>query len=397
MISNYFKLAIKSISRGALRSWLTILGIIIGIALVVTMISLGEGLRDAVLQQLRMFGSDLIWVMPGKGSTAFIGTLGGLRLTKDDVNVIEKTFGVKRTCPMAIGTFSFDYRGEKQPVLVCAHPDECDKILQESQAWSLYSGRFYKDGEKGLVIGYSIAKDFFDKELKPKHRIEVDETTFQVTGVLNTLGAGEMGDSFAFMPLDVYRDFTEDRKGVDGIIVQADPGVDIEKTAERIEAELRKFRDVNIGEEDFTVITNEQTAKTVDNIIRIIELVLIGITAIALVVGGIGIMNTMYTSIYEKTKDIGIMKAVGAKDRDIMYIFLIESSLLGLVGGIIGVIFGFLIAYTISSASLLIKAYYGIELVLGALFFSMIVGIISGLLPAMRAAALDPIEALRHE
>jgi len=360
-------------------------------------VSLGEGMRGAVLKQLKAFGTDLIWVMPGKGSAAFLSSIGGFQLAEEDVDAIEHIQEIKEICPMAVKTFIFEYQKEKAPALVCAHSAVCNEILRESQAWDLDSGRFYKDGEKGLVIGYSVANDFFDKELKPRRRIYINGAEFMVTGVTASMGLGEMGDSLVSMPLDVYRDFTGDRKSVSNIIVQVKRGADVEKVAERIKAELRKSRHVKEGEEDFSVVTNVQASMVVGNIISIIELVLLGLTAFALVIGGIGVMNTMYTSIYERTRDIGIMKAVGAKDREIMAIFLIESGILGMVGGIIGVVSGLAIAAGVSALSPLVSVYYGYELIMGAVIFSFVVGLIAGYMPARRAAQLDPIEALRHD
>jgi putative ABC transport system permease protein len=190
---------------------------------------------------------------------------------------------------------------------------------------------------------------------------------------------------------------------IDILIVQTIEGIDVNTVAESIKKELRDYRNVDEGEEDFRVQTFEQVMKSFQTIFGIVQAVVIGIAAISLLVGGIGITNTMYTSVLERTRDIGIMKAIGARNSDIMKLFLIESGLLGLVGGAVGIIIGIGMSKTVEIAVtklynfVYLKAHFPWYLILGALAFSFIVGSISGVMPARQAAKMKPVDALRYE
>jgi putative ABC transport system permease protein len=187
------------------------------------------------------------------------------------------------------------------------------------------------------------------------------------------------------------------------IVVQVRDINQINDVAEKIKEVMRKDRDEKKGQEDFSVQTPEQAISSVKTILNIINAIVIGIAAISLIVGGIGIMNTMYTSVLERTREIGIMKAIGARNRDVLLIFLIESGLLGLVGGAIGIGIGFSIGKIVEYAAgvylgtTLLRAVFPIELILGSLAFSFFIGMLSGVLPAFQASRLKPVEALRYE
>jgi len=194
-----------------------------------------------------------------------------------------------------------------------------------------------------------------------------------------------------------------DRKKVDVIAVQVQKGVDANKVADDIERAMRRDRDLELGKEDFQISTPQQILETLDTILTMVEIVLIGIAAISLLVGGIGIANTMYTAVVERTKEIGIMKSIGAQNKDILLIFVIESGLLGLAGGAIGIVFGIglsklveYLAFAFLGTSL-IKAFFPWYLIVGSLVFSFLIGTISGFFPARQAASLKPVDALRYE
>ena len=194
-----------------------------------------------------------------------------------------------------------------------------------------------------------------------------------------------------------------DKNKADVIAVKVQKGVNVNNVANEIEKSMRRDRHLDIGKEDFEIQTPQQILATLDNILTIVEIVLIGISAISLLVGGIGIANTMYTAVIERTKEIGIMKSVGAQNKDILLIFVIESGLLGLVGGAIGIAIGIglsklveFMAFKFFGTSL-IKAFFPWYLIAGSLMFSILIGSVSGLLPAKQASSLKPVDALRYE
>ena len=210
-------------------------------------------------------------------------------------------------------------------------------------------------------------------------------------------------DAAVYIPKDVFREIFNTPNEESTIMVNIAKGFDPEEVAKDIERKLRKFRDEKEGEETFSVQTSEQLLESFSNIFGIVQAVLVGIAAISLLVGGIGIMNTMYTAVLERTKEIGTMKAVGARNSDILLIFLFESGLLGLVGGGIGIMIGVGLGKsaeyiaTMALGTDLLQAYFPWYLILGALMFSFCIGALSGIFPAMQAAKLKPADALRYE
>jgi len=254
------------------------------------------------------------------------------------------------------------------------------------------------------MIGASIADkntNGFDKDLKVGSRIKIQDKSFEVVGVLEKSSSFQM-NLVIFMPEKEMKDLLEIGDEYDTIVAQIKSGYDIEKVAENIKTKMRKDRDLKKGDEDdFSVQTPVQALSTVNTILTIINVIVIGIASIALVVGGIGIANTMYTSVLERMKEIGTMKAIGARNSDVLTLFLLESGLLGLVGGLIGATLGLLIAFGVSGianaafGSVILKLNINYFLLLGAVFFSFFVGVSSGLLPALQAAKLRPVEALR--
>lgn len=231
----------------------------------------------------------------------------------------------------------------------------------------------------------------------------IKEEQFEVIGIMKKVGSSD--DSSLIIPLEQLRILSNEPQIISMIIVKASPSTDVNQLAKNIESEMRKDRFEKKGKEPetFNVQTSEQLLETFGSILTAVQAVLIGIAAISLLVGGIGIMNTMYTSVLERRKEIGIMKAIGAKNSDILSIFLFESGLLGLAGGAIGIFLGIslgkmaeFIAYRALESNI-IQASFPWYLILGALSFSVLIGTLSGILPAMQASRLKPIDALRYE
>ena len=398
---DYFKLAFKNLRTRKKRTWLTMLGIFIGIAAVVSLISLGQGLQTTINEQFEMMGTDKIIVVPGGG---FFGLGAGAELTKDDMEVVKDVRDVEAVTEMLYKIAKVEFKDEVKYTIVSGIPlDENRKIIEDMQGFGVEVGRDLKEGEKyKALISYLINRgEFFEEAVTTKDKILIEDKEFRVVGSIQRIG-NPQDDSQLLIPLETARELFDEPDKVDMILVQVQKGTDPDEVAEDIKKELRKFREVEEGEEDFSVQTYQDIIDTFNNILNIVQIVVIGIAAISLLVGGIGIMNTMYTAVLERTNEIGIMKAVGGKNSDVLLIFLLESGTLGLAGGVIGIGLGIgfskLVEFiAVQSGTTLLKAYFPWYLIVGALAFSFIVGTISGILPARRAAKLKPVDALRYE
>lgn len=403
-MKDYFSLALNNLKRRRLRSWLTMIGIFIGIAAVVALISLGQGLQGYLTETFEMMGANKLIVMPGRGMGGMMG--GADKLTSEDLDAIKKTKGVDIVTEMVYGSSLIKFKDESKPTLVIGMPtDETANIFKEMQGFEPEQGRDLKEGDKDkVVIGFLVAKDegFFDDGVNLRDKLIIQGKEFRVVGVMEQIG-NPTDDSQVYIPLETAKEIFDKEDEIDMVYVQIKAGFEPNEVAENIKKELRKARDEKKGEETFSVQTFEQLLETFSNIFAVVQGVLVGIAAISLLVGGIGIMNTMYTSVLERTKEIGTMKAIGAKNSDILWIFLFESGLLGLVGGAIGILIGVGLAkgteYVATTAlgTPFLQASLPLYLIVGALAFSFLIGTASGILPAMQAAKLKPADALRYE
>ncbi|ODS41292.1 hypothetical protein BEH94_08605 [Candidatus Altiarchaeales archaeon WOR_SM1_SCG] len=401
MLSDYIRLALIGITQKGVRSLLTMIGIFIGIALVVSLISLGSGLQQAMNEQFEMMGTNIIMIMPGEGIESMFGS--SVPLTEHDVHVIEKARGVDVVGGMVTKISKVEYKNEIKYTWVSGFPqDESKKIITDMQQMKLESGRELKESDKyKALVGYMVAHgDFFKKEVKIRDKILINNREFEVVGTLEPIGNSQ-DDSSMLIPLETAKElFDTDEYIV--IMAKAKGGFDTGDVAENIKEELRGDRELKEGDENFAVQTMEELKEVYAVVLDLIQVFLIGLAAISLLVGGVGITNTMYTSVMERTREIGIMKAIGARNKDIMSIFLIESGILGAVGGAIGVAIGLGISKSVelavrSQGLEYLKAGASLELIFGAIAFSFIVGALSGAMPARQAAKLKPVDALRYE
>jgi len=406
MITDFFNFAVKNLRRKKLRSSLTILGIVISIAIIFILIGLSLGLDNAVKEQFRMLGTDKFFIMP-KGQAGAPGSGGAVELTTKDVNVIEKVSGVKIVSYIVAGNAKIEFDKQVRYYIVAGIPlDKADvfKVLFESSDIKAEQGRIFEKGDKGVVMlgsNYNHG-NLFEKPVNAGSKIKINDKEFKVLAIISPIG-NPSDDQNVYMSLSDFQELFNSGDRVDEIIVQIQEGQSIEDVASRVEIKLRKFRNVNEKTQDFSISTPEELLASFGTILNIITAFLVGVAAISLVVGAVGIMNTMYTSVLERTKEIGTMKAVGAKNSDILIIFLIESGLLGLIGGLIGILLGYGVGKLIEYIAVvyvktnLLQVYFPIYITISILAFSFLIGAFSGILPAYQASRLKPAEALRYE
>jgi putative ABC transport system permease protein len=404
MLKDLFLLSVNNIRRRKLRSWLTMIGIFIGIAAVVSLISLGQGLQTAVTGQFATLSSDKLTIQNSETGFGPPGSTVVVKLNNHDADVVGRVRGVEEVVPRLVrvvkveynDVISFNYIGE------VAEESEKMRIIYNALNLEIEFGRVLKRGDRGkVVIGPNVAKgDVFGKKIEVGKKINVQGKDFEVVGIMKRGSSFQTNDVIIMLNDDMEELLGIDDE-IDMIIAQIDENADIEEVAEKIEDALRKDRDLKKGEENFAVQTPLQSISTVNQTLSIINLIIVGIALVSLVVGGIGIANTMYASVLERKKEIGTMKAIGAMNRDILTIFLIESGLLGFVGGLIGVLIGAGLAVGLSGAAngffgtQLITVNLSIPLMVSVLLFSGILGIIFGGIPSYQASKLKPVDALR--
>jgi len=405
MIKDFFVFSFTGMKKRKLRSWLTLLGIFIGIAAVVSLISLGTGLRTAIEGQFGSISADTLTIQNAGSGFGPPGSTAVAKLTDHDVKLLESVSGVKLVISRLVRVSKVEYNKNVNFQYVVSMPEDKIKIDRTITNIGLVAqeGRLITDKDFGKVLlGNDFSsKDLFGKQISPGSKITVNGKDFTVVGIMDKTssfiynGVVFMLDKDAKDALDVGDEW-------DIITVQVQNKNDIQKVADDISIKLRKDRHEKVGEEDFTVQTPVQSLSAVNTILNIINIIVVGIASISLLIGGVGIANTMYTAVLERTKEIGTMKAIGAKNSDILQIFVIESGLFGLVGGIAGAIFGVFLSFIVSTGA---NAAFGQDilafqiswpLIIGAIGFSFLIGILAGLVPSYQASKLKPVDALRQ-
>jgi len=404
MILDYFKLACKNLRYRKLRSWLTMLGIFIGIAAVVSLISLGQGLQNYISDEFEKLGSDKIIVM-AKGMGPPGSAIGSLKLTSKDLKVIENVRGVEYASGYLTKQGQAKYKGETGIGFANGLTEIDFERIMDMTGLEILDGRGLKDTDKfKVVVGYNhiYKEDTWEKPMRVGSTIEIEGYEFKVIGVLSKIG-NPIDDASLYVQKDILKKILNIEDEESQILAKTAKGFDPEDVADNIERKLRRSRGEKEDQETFNVSTSEQLLGTFQTVFSVVQGVLVGIAAISLLVGGVGIMNTMYTAVLERTKEIGIMKAIGAKNSDVLMLFLFESGMLGLVGGAIGVVIGIGLGKLVELiaaqylGSPLIQASFGFSLIFGALLFSFVVGSLSGVFPAIQASKLKPVDALRYE
>jgi putative ABC transport system permease protein len=403
MLKDYSKLAIKNLRKRKLRSWLTIIGIVVSIAVIFTLISLSLGLKEAINEQFEILGTDKLFIN-SKAMDMGAGNSGGAVITTEDVKVIEKVQGVKDYSYATMGSGAIQVGKQTRYYYVLGLPLDRLQLYIDSASIKMDEGDYLKEGESGKVmLGYDYKyNNVFDNPVKTGDKVLINNKEFKVTGIAEAIGNPSDDKNIYISREDFIKLFNSGDR-VDSIIVQVDDEKNVEEISESINKKLIKFREVTEKTKDFYISTPKELLESFNAILNIITVFLVGIAAISLLVGGIGIMNTMYTSVLERTKEIGTMKAVGAKNSDILIIFLFESGLIGLIGGIIGITLGYGISKTVEIIAInilhttLLKAAVPFYLVGGCLSFAFLIGALSGTIPALIASKLKPVDALRYE
>jgi len=393
----FVELPIKTLYQQKSRTLLTLMGIVIGIAVIIAMVSIGAGLKTSMGDQLDKMQTTQITIIP---AGAFGGSMMGppqetVPFGRNDVKEIGTIPGVKETSSMFYIAATMEYKNEKK--ILATFGGEANIWDIYSNFFSMKEGRLLTDKDyNGVNIGYRVSKDLFNREIHTGDTLKINDKKFKVVGVIDEMGS-KADDEQIYMTLRASQELF-DTKDINYIIAIANDQAAVPEVTRKIEDKLKKLR----GGKDFDIITPEDMAEQVFQILDIITFVLTGIASISLLIGGIIIMNTMLMSVMERTREIGVMKATGASNGTVLGLFVVESALVGFLGGAIGIVFGIGISKVVEvigqqAIGSMFHTFISRELIIATLLFSLIVGTISGVYPAYKAAQMDPIEALRYE
>ncbi|MCL2526438.1 MAG: ABC transporter permease [Coriobacteriia bacterium] len=396
-----FRIALKALGANKGRTFLTMLGVIIGVMSVILLVSIGTGVRKEVTGQLEGFGTNLIYAIPGNFEEMLGGGGGAMAMpsrqfNNDDVEAVRaRVSGSGLVSPMVDGSGRLTLRNNTMFGSVSGVDGNIDEVFDITLA----EGRAFNNSEvlsasRVAVIGNTVKTQLFGNRDALGEEFQVNDQRFRVVGVLEEQGGGGMGGS---LDTTVYMPFTAAQRlfgnqDISMIAVKADDPEEISLVQSRIRTALQP----RLGSDGFSVFTQDQMLNVMGSIMGMLTTMLAGLASISLLVGGIGIMNIMLVSVSERTREIGIRKAIGARTYDIMSQFVIESVLLSVLGGLVGIALGALGSWTIASTTAIPSAVslWSVGLAFG---FSLAVGIFFGVYPAWKASKLDPIEALRYE
>jgi len=403
------KAALNSVTSAKWRSLMTMMGIIIGIVSVVTIVSIGEGVKQQVTTQANTVGKDLITIRPGKlvsrdkhgvinGVNFFPGFSSTGSLNAEDVSVVQHTKDVGQAVPLSAIAGSVTVGKDSYPdVAVIGTKSDLPSVLDQKISY----GDFFSDddgNQNGAVIGTDVAQNVFGDDVPLGQSFDLLGQTFVVRGVFDKFKTSPLSletdfNNAIFIQYDVSQELTNHRSAIYEILARGNGEEPTDTTADRVTANLTKSHG---NQQDFTVLKSGETLNITSNILNLLTRLIGGIAAISLLVGGIGIMNVMLVSVTERMQEIGIRKAVGATSRQIMNQFMIEATVLSVIGGIIGVAISLLINVILRLFTSLMPSISW-QVMLLAVGVSVAVGIIFGTIPALKAAHKDPIEALRNE
>ena len=403
MYKESFLMAWASLIANKMRSILTMLGIIIGVAAVIALVSIGNGVKQDIQNSISSLGSNLLMVMPGAPRTPGVrpsaGSMKSLKVS--DYEAISKLDGVKAASPMTNGSYVVIYQNKNWTTSVSG----VSYNYLDVNNWSMKSGRFLSEKnvqnrERVAVVGKTVVKNLFGDEDPVGVEIRVKNIPFRIIGVLNSKGSGAMGNDQDDMVIIPYTTAMERVEGVDYLRMIYVVGKD-ENGIDRLQSDIENLlrvrhgiKDTNL--DDFNIQNMNSIMETMEETTGTLTLFLGAVAAISLVVGGIGIMNIMLVSVTERTREIGVRKALGATYSVIVTQFLIEAVVISLMGGIIGIILGIGSSKLIGMASGM-STVISVPTIVMSFAFSMAIGLIFGIYPARKAAKLNPIDALHYE
>ncbi|MFH2134612.1 MAG: ABC transporter permease [Pseudomonadota bacterium] len=395
-------LALREIRRNLMRSFLTVLGIVIGVAAVVTMVTLGNGATQSVSDQISSLGSNLLMLRPGQRMGPGSGSLGAPSFKAEDAEAIRAQVSslkavaptVSRTTVVVVGTknWATSITGSNSDYFTTGN-------------WTLEDGRLFnateeRAGKAVCIIGATVRKELFEAHSPVGDTMRIKQFSCEVIGVLAAKGQSAMGrdqDDTVVMPLRTVQRRLTGKQDVNTILISMQDGASSEQVINQISLLMRERRKLSDNEEDnFSVQDTKEIAKTLSGAIGTMTALLGAVAAVSLLVGGIGIMNIMLVSVTERTREIGIRLAIGALEKEVLMQFLTEAVVLSAFGGLVGLLLAAIACYGLSSI-LSLPFLFSPSINLLAFGFSAAIGVIFGYVPARRAAQLDPIEALRHE
>ncbi|MFC2444485.1 MAG: ABC transporter permease [Veillonella parvula] len=403
MYKESFLMAWASLIANKLRSLLTMLGIIIGVAAVIALVSIGNGVKQDIEDSISSLGSNLLVVLPGAprtpGARSSQGSMKSLKIS--DYEAIAKLEGVKAASPMTNGSYVVIYQNKNWTTSVAG----VNSNFQDVNNWTMTSGRFFSDKnvqnrERVAVVGETVVKNLFTDEDPVGKEIRVKNIPFRVIGVLKSKGNGTMGNDQDDTVLIPYTTSMERVEGIDYlrrvyVVAKDDGGIDrLQADIENLLRVRHNIKDTNL--DDFNIQNMKSIMETVAQTTGTFTLFLGAVAAISLVVGGIGIMNIMLVSVTERTREIGVRKALGATYSVIVTQFLIEAVVISLMGGFIGIAFGIGASKVIGMVSGM-STIVSVPTIIMSFAFSMAIGLIFGIYPARKAAKLNPIDALHYE
>ncbi len=410
-LSKCLKNAFEMVIHSKLRSWLTILGIVIGVASVIAIMSIGSGMTQSMNDQMGALGGDILTLSAGfsRGSNMFgpPGTRGGgssVATDEDDKPVLDRSDvqALKSLPDIALidtqirGNVDVSYLGKSGSVsLTGVDQTTWSRITTET----IKEGRMLDSADQNVVvIGSRLSETYFGKVLGINQMFTIEDNVFRVVGVLDD------SSNSIYMPISMAYQVLEDKTTdeYDTIIIKVKDEDLLDETINKTEKRLMLSRHVTTKTKDFSITSSKKMQETRSQMMSSMSNFLVAIAAVSLIVGAVGIANTMFTSVLEKTKEIGIMKAIGARNKDIMTLFLSNAALIGLVGGLIGVIFGIILSALLpllmgETGMLRSGTFVSINSIIISLSVSVFIGILAGVIPAYQASKLKPVDALRYE
>lgn len=412
-INKCFKHAFNMVLHSKLRSWLTITGIVIGVAAVIAIVSIGDGMQQSLNAQLNALGGDIVTISPGfergggggfsRGGGGGGGSSGPQAVTKDIVLARSDLQALKGLPDIALidtnirGSVDIYYLGKKGKVSVTGVDQS---IWSQITLSKIKTGRMLDPADQNvIVVGGRLASSYFDQPLGINKMVTINGSAFRVVGILDDQSNN------VYMPIQMAFQVIPDKtNGIyDTFVVKIKDENQLDETITKIDNKLMTARHVTSKNKDFSISSRKEMQQARADTMSSMNTFLLAIAAVSLIVGSIGIANTMFTSVLEKTKEIGIMKAIGARNRDILQIFLFNAAFIGLVGGILGIILGTILSgfmpalmggLPLGRGGLAIVTFNSIAM---ALSVSVSVGILAGIIPAYQASKLRPVDALRYE